>query len=71
MTLRQQVTEIVLQNGGNSDTINVMFPVMVEFVASKFFVDETPESSETRAVRKALKLLRSHGWIPEEEPGVE
>ena len=72
MKLREQICSIgVRVELCCSLTEDVNLAVLISLLIKKAFLEEWPESQDTRAIRKAGKLLHGSGFVADFEPGVE
>jgi len=63
MTLRYKVEEIII-NEVNEPYLRCAGIVRgAEYVAMKFFLEERPEDSSTKNIRKFLKLLEKDSFV--------
>lgn len=71
MTLREQIEDIGRRTINPRFVEAIEFPGLVRSLAEVAFHEKWPEGPDTRAVRRALDLLKSPGWVTDQEPAVE
>lgn len=69
LSLRGQIEELAEKHLSAFFAEGTM-PLFVALLVNKAFIEEWPDGSDVRSVRRAAKLLESPGWIAEDEPGV-
>ncbi len=68
--LRVQIDEIAGDTFGARLTSVYSFPQQVRELAVTAFEYQWEESTKTRAIRRALHLLRTVGWVRDDEKEV-
>jgi hypothetical protein len=69
-TLREQIREIGRMKINPHFVAAVDFPRIVSFLAEKAFIENWPDNSSSRAIRRAYELLMSQGFVSETEPAI-
>jgi len=67
MNLREQVRGIAGRRINLVFAEKVSFPLILTALAAQAFMEQWPESPDTRAVRKACELMKNPGWVSEDE----
>lgn len=68
--LRDQVRMVGVKHVSGDFVQQVDFPTLVYELARRMFEEAEVSTIEAQIVRRALKLLRSPGWVTEDEPGL-
>lgn len=70
--LREQIKEIAIRRVGAQYAVSTTFPDWVDYLAKWAFIDRWPESSDTRAIRTAAKMLHGEpGYVDPSVPPIE
>jgi hypothetical protein len=70
VTLRDQIREIARRVVDEHFAADGQFPMIVTALAAKAFIEEWPDATDTRAVRRAARLLSNPGWVTIDEEAV-
>lgn len=71
MNLRDQIKEIAARRINSKFAESVHFAATLRYLAEEAFREEWPECLDTKAIRKALKLLATIGHVSVAEPPVQ